>query len=266
MENISMAQTFTCYLYSNGGTFYDISRGELTSGVNPFISDASILTDPTEYFSTSGSNLKILRDGYSFVEWNSQADGTGTSYPAGSTATEGASYYAIWQLIEELRLTTTAELTSIADAIRAKSGLNSTLSYPDGFVEAINEIPSDEGPSEFNVAHLRMVRTADTGLVYAFCPILNDTTNRLEFKNIKITTTETEITCLFSNKYTFPTFINIMASATSLSDASSGDGNTLHFGNFWNHPNGTSRYYTVTLATPTSDGSVENDLITLTVG
>ncbi len=42
-------------------------------------------------------------------------------------------------------LTTTNELTSIADAIRAKGGTTSTLVYPTEFVSAINDIPTGGG-------------------------------------------------------------------------------------------------------------------------
>lgn len=39
-------------------------------------------------------------------------------------------------------ITNDTELTSIADAIRTKAGTSSTISYPDGFVTAIENIPS----------------------------------------------------------------------------------------------------------------------------
>lgn len=42
-------------------------------------------------------------------------------------------------------LTNTNELTSIADAIRQKGGTASGLVYPDGFVSAIDDIPSGGG-------------------------------------------------------------------------------------------------------------------------
>lgn len=42
-------------------------------------------------------------------------------------------------------LTNTNELTSIADAIRTKGGTSTTLVYPNGFVSAINSIPTGGG-------------------------------------------------------------------------------------------------------------------------
>jgi hypothetical protein len=47
-------------------------------------------------------------------------------------------------------LTNTNELTSIADAIRAKGGTSNSLVYPTGFVSAIDDIQSGEGIS-FNI-------------------------------------------------------------------------------------------------------------------
>ena len=40
------------------------------------------------------------------------------------------------------RYTSDAELTSVADAIRAKTGSNSTIVYPSGFISAISGISS----------------------------------------------------------------------------------------------------------------------------
>ena len=39
-------------------------------------------------------------------------------------------------------LTTDADLIKVANAIRAKSGTTAKLSFPDGFVQAINSIPT----------------------------------------------------------------------------------------------------------------------------
>ena len=39
-------------------------------------------------------------------------------------------------------LTTDADLIKVANAIRAKNGTTAKLSFPDGFVEAINSIPT----------------------------------------------------------------------------------------------------------------------------
>ena len=39
-------------------------------------------------------------------------------------------------------LTTNIDLKKVANAIRAKSGTTAKLSFPDGFVQAINSIPT----------------------------------------------------------------------------------------------------------------------------
>ena len=46
-------------------------------------------------------------------------------------------------------LTNDIELTSVADAIRAKGGTSGTLVYPNGFVSAINAITTGGGQDEF---------------------------------------------------------------------------------------------------------------------
>lgn len=46
-------------------------------------------------------------------------------------------------------LVTDTELTSIANAIRAKSEINSSLSFPNGFVSAINNIQTLDDIPEF---------------------------------------------------------------------------------------------------------------------
>lgn len=79
--------------------------------------------------------------GKEFKEWNKSSDGTGDSYSVGDPATQSAAYYAIWQdLVVVDYLTTNAELGSIADAIRSKGGTYAPLTYPEGFVDAIEDI------------------------------------------------------------------------------------------------------------------------------
>lgn len=48
-------------------------------------------------------------------------------------------------------LTTDTELTSIANAIRTKGGTSAHLTYPTGFVTAINAIPTGGGGGTINV-------------------------------------------------------------------------------------------------------------------
>lgn len=55
-------------------------------------------------------------------------------------------------------ITTDTELTSVADAIRAKGGTSAALAYPAGFVSAINNIPS--GGGGLTVTDLTESRTA----------------------------------------------------------------------------------------------------------
>ena len=57
-------------------------------------------------------------------------------------------------------LTTDTELTSIADAIRTKGGTQAQLTYPTGFVNAINAIPTGGGTVE-NAASLYAANTGN---------------------------------------------------------------------------------------------------------
>lgn len=89
--------------------------------------------------------------GKSFKEWNTSRDGSGTSMNPGTTYDGGDDRYAIWQDDPTEYLTNDQEITSIADAIRAKGGTSAQLVYPAGFVSAIGAIttpyPSANGVS-----------------------------------------------------------------------------------------------------------------------
>jgi len=50
-----------------------------------------------------------------------------------------------------IRLTTDADLTSVANAIRTKGGTNASLSYPTGFVNAIGAISTGGSAPEKDV-------------------------------------------------------------------------------------------------------------------
>lgn len=53
-------------------------------------------------------------------------------------------------------LTTDTELTSIADAIRTKGGTSASLTYPSGFVQAINDISTGgQGATETVISPIR---------------------------------------------------------------------------------------------------------------
>ena len=79
--------------------------------------------------------------GKEFKEWNSSRDGNGDSYSVGDTASPGYTYYAIWQDTDTIDyLTNNLELASVAAAIRSKGGTLAPLTYPNGFVDAIDAI------------------------------------------------------------------------------------------------------------------------------
>jgi len=83
--------------------------------------------------------------GYTFKEWNTASDGSGvTRYPGNTT--NNYTWYAIWEQLPAVTYTTTStELTSVADAIRAKGGTSASLEWPSGFAQAIADIPSGGG-------------------------------------------------------------------------------------------------------------------------
>ena len=83
----------------------------------------------------------VAPTGKQFIEWNTSYDGSGTSYSVGDNAASGGVYYAIWGNLDPIDyLTNNIELGSIADAIRSKGGTYAPLTYPDDFVDAINDI------------------------------------------------------------------------------------------------------------------------------
>ena len=88
--------------------------------------------------------------GYQFKEWNTKRDGSGLSFQPGDTISGGSpgydlGKYAIWEPAPIPYLVTSTDLTSIADAIRTKGGTAASLTYPAGFVSAINAIPTGGG-------------------------------------------------------------------------------------------------------------------------
>ena len=119
------------YLNDGSDTFRDYSSG-----------NASFPT--IDYFGWS-------REGYNFLYWNFASDGSGTTYYADAPIPEslrGGSepFYAIWEAVSPsvtYYKTSSTDLTSVADAIRAKSGTSASLVYPNGFVSAIEDISFD---------------------------------------------------------------------------------------------------------------------------
>lgn len=91
------------FLYPNGGVI-NFSGSPSTETEIQLRSNPLIAPNPNEEFTgTTGSgwhavehtDITITRDGYVFSEWNSSADGTGTSFAIGDTFTI-AKVYAIW--------------------------------------------------------------------------------------------------------------------------------------------------------------------------
>jgi len=92
------------FLYANGGVIN--FSGSPTAETDIRITDKPyIAPNPNEEFTGyTGNGMSLVkhtdvtftRDGYVFSEWNSSADGTGTSFAIGDTVTI-ASVYAIWE-------------------------------------------------------------------------------------------------------------------------------------------------------------------------
>ena len=106
------------------------------------------------YESVLSADSEFTNEGYEFVEWNFQPDGSAndvepeTPIPAGSTY----NIYAIWTP-EPKYIVSKSELKSIADAIRAKTGYSGTIAFPSGMVSRISGLkvnPSISASKEFN--------------------------------------------------------------------------------------------------------------------
>lgn len=92
-----------------------------------------------------------LPEGKMFKEWNTSADGTGTAYAIGSNGPILGDLYAIFEdavIVPISYLTNDQELTSIANAIRAKGGTSAELEYPDEFISAIEAISTGTNISD----------------------------------------------------------------------------------------------------------------------
>ncbi len=140
--------TTSITFYANGATVYvDGVAGTKTS---VSIQDFPVYApDPSSFTANVGwvkKTVSFEKDGYVFSEWNTAADGTGTSFQIGDLiANSESSYqaravYAIWKLPTVTYTTTSDELAAIADAIRAKGGTSAPLVFPTGFITAINSI------------------------------------------------------------------------------------------------------------------------------
>ncbi len=90
----STSNTYTITYNSNGGT-----------GTPP---TQIVVADTTGNFSAKLSSIKPTRTGYTFVNWNTKADGTGTSYSPGDSYviknSGNITLYAIWTADDKLAL------------------------------------------------------------------------------------------------------------------------------------------------------------------
>ena len=82
--NYLSSDAVTCFLVA-----YNTNGGAGTAPSSASASDGNSVTV------AAGDQLHL--DGYTFNGWNTKADGTGTAYAAGSTATAGATLYAQWR-------------------------------------------------------------------------------------------------------------------------------------------------------------------------
>lgn len=91
------------WLHPNGGVI-NFSGSPATETEIQLVRKPFIAPNPNEEFTGyTGSGFRLVehtdvtftRDGYVFLEWNSSADGTGTSFAIGDTFTI-ANVYAIW--------------------------------------------------------------------------------------------------------------------------------------------------------------------------
>lgn len=59
-------------------------------------------------------------------------------------------------------IVTSGELTTVANAIRAKNGTSSNLSWPDGFVSGISSGSGGGGESDFSIARVTFINNSET--------------------------------------------------------------------------------------------------------
>lgn len=150
-------------IYANGATVYENGVAGTATSVGIFsfpvyAPDPSSFTASTDGWGIETKTVSFEKNGYVFSEWNTAADGTGTSFQIGDLIANSASsyqaraVYAIWKLPPVTYTTDSDELTSIADAIRAKGGTSAALVYPTGFVSAINDISAGGGTKTVSIS------------------------------------------------------------------------------------------------------------------
>lgn len=139
--------------YANAATIYE--NGVAGTATSVIIKSFPVYApDPSSFSAYVGKASKTVsfkKNGYVFSKWNTAADGSGISFQIGDliatsmTSYQASAVYAIWKRPPVTYTTDSDELTSIADAIRAKGSTSASLVYPAGFVSAINDIPTGGG-------------------------------------------------------------------------------------------------------------------------
>lgn len=141
-----MAQTWylndTLNLLSAGTTFeanFVMDDGSPCKGISFILTGANYNT--MIYQSRYGSETYIAYIGNTDLGWQ------GSRYRKITFETAPTGELLIWlqanaTIVTTDYLTTDVDLAKVADAIRAKTGSTDALVFPDGFVTAINNIPS----------------------------------------------------------------------------------------------------------------------------
>lgn len=155
----------------DGSTTAKRIGGEFLMAASPVvlsrnISNTDTVVNETYYVDDHFPSTETLgwsNDGFIFKEWNSSRDGTGIAKNVGDTITENwpSTWYVIWKSASQTidYLVTNTELTDIADAIRIKAEISGSLIFPNGFISAINNIPSGGGSSLVSVQYVSATGT-----------------------------------------------------------------------------------------------------------
>ena len=64
------------------------------------------------------------------------------------------------------------ELTSVANAIRTAGGTNSLLSFPNGFISAVNNISGSSGLSDFSTANVTITFSTNDSRDTIYSPVI----------------------------------------------------------------------------------------------
>lgn len=96
------------------------SIGDSFIGVVEETVDPSASGTVSTYASVSTSEPLMVKDGSTFISWNTARDGSGTSYQGGETVSGTVNLYAIWTANGKTYTAGEDQLLGIADAIRGK--------------------------------------------------------------------------------------------------------------------------------------------------